>query len=417
MGQQRAPCPQRPHDGVFAFACLAAGAHGSQQHHQASGQGEGKQILHRTDDLVHDPLHLGQGAAHVDTGDVRKLVDQGVLKSGLPCRRPERGHVGHGQIRHLRNREHHEEVGAHGGPVHLAQTGDAGLPGLACDVKAQLVTQLEPQRIGNALFDAHAIGLFSQPAARCQRIVLGQDGRMRQVDFAVNQAFGTVGLEVGGTDFAAIDGHQATPDHGKPVGRLHTGFFQLPQKVCGLLGLYVDDKPVGCVGRRGLAPAGNQVSAQQNQQGQRQQTHRQGTDLDHGKHGPSGHLARGQPQPTRGLLARNGAPEQPQSRGSQTGKHQQGQRKAPHGDQAQSQVAADHQQGQGKAHQTHEQHQARTNLQVTEVTPNHAQWWHLSQLQHRRQAKSHQQCEPHGHAHQGGLCGGGRQLRIDQTRQ
>jgi hypothetical protein len=52
------------------------------KHHQARGQGEGKQVLHSPDDLVHDALDLRQGAAHVHTGDVGELVDQALSKPG-----------------------------------------------------------------------------------------------------------------------------------------------------------------------------------------------------------------------------------------------------------------------------------------------------------------------------------------------
>ena len=66
-----------------------------------------------------------------------------------------------------------------------------------------------------------------------------------------------------------------------------------------LLGHHVDDKAVGRVGRRGLAPAADQVGAQQHQQHQRQQADRQRADLHHGVGRARRDLPRGQHQPAR----------------------------------------------------------------------------------------------------------------------
>ena len=172
------------------------------------------------------------------------------------------------------------------------------------------------------------------------------------------------------------------------------------QKGLGLVGLHVDDKAVGRVHRRGLTPTGDQVGAQQDQQSQRQQTHRQGTDLHHRKHRPRRHLPRGQTQPARSRLIRHRTAQQKQRRRRQSGKHQERHAKTTHGDQAQCQVAADHEQSEGKAEQAHHQHQPRAHLHAAQVAANHAQRRHLRQLQNRRQAKGHQQSQPHGQTHQ-----------------
>ena len=185
----------------------------------------------------------------------------------------------------------------------------------------------------------------------------------------------------------------------------------------GLLGLHIDDKAVWRIHRGGLPPAGDQVGAQQHEQRQRQQTDRQGADLHHRKHRSRGHLACGQAQPARSGLIGHHPAQQKQSRRRQSGKYQKRHGKTAHRDQAQGEVAADHEQGDGKAEQAHDEHQARAHLHASQVTADHAQRWHFGQLQHRRQAKGHQQRQAHGQAHQRGLgCGCG-QIGIHQTRQ
>ena len=89
---------------------------------------------------------------------------------------------------------------------------------LTGNVKAQAVTQLQAQRLGNALFHTHAIGFFGLPASGHQGVVSGQDRTVREVDFTVEKAFAPVSLQVIGADGPAIDGHQTAPDHGKPIG-------------------------------------------------------------------------------------------------------------------------------------------------------------------------------------------------------
>ena len=99
--------------------------------------------------------------------------------------------------------------------------------GLTCDVKAQPIAELQSQRLGDALFDTHAVGLLGQPAPGHQGVVARQDRAVREVDFTVEQAFAAVGDQVIRPDDPAIDGHQTAPDHGKPIGRLHACGFQM----------------------------------------------------------------------------------------------------------------------------------------------------------------------------------------------
>ena len=275
--------------------------------------------------------------------------------------------------------------------------------GLAGNIKAQAVTQLQTQRLGNALFHTHAVGLFGLPASGHQGVVIRQHRAVRKVDFTVEKAFAPVSFQIIRANDTAIDGHQSAPDHGKPIGRLNTRIFEVRQKGLGLVGLHIDNKAVGRIHRRGLSPARDQVGAQQDQQGQRQQAHRQSTDLHHRKHRTRRHLARSQAQPARGRFIGHRTAQQKQSCRRQCGEHQERHGKTAHRDQAQRQVAADHEQRDGKAEQAHHQHQTRAHLHTAQVPADHAQRWHFGQLQHGRQAKGHQQRQAHGQTHERGL--------------
>ena len=80
---------------IFTGALLARGGHGGKQHHQAGGQGKGKQEFHRADHLVEHTLDLGNGGGHVDTGDVGELAHQRVVEAWR-VGRLEGAHVGGG---------------------------------------------------------------------------------------------------------------------------------------------------------------------------------------------------------------------------------------------------------------------------------------------------------------------------------
>jgi hypothetical protein len=76
--------PHGAQHGKLALTLATRGGDGRQQHHQAGGQGEGKQELDRSDHLSEHALHLGDGLAHVDIGDVGKLAHQRVVELGRP---------------------------------------------------------------------------------------------------------------------------------------------------------------------------------------------------------------------------------------------------------------------------------------------------------------------------------------------
>ena len=99
---------------------FARGGDSGEQHHQARGQREAEEELHRADHLVQHGLHLVQRGRHVDVGHVGKGAHQGVVEAMLR-RCVEGPHEGDRHVRQLAHRVHHEEVGAHGAPVHLAQ--------------------------------------------------------------------------------------------------------------------------------------------------------------------------------------------------------------------------------------------------------------------------------------------------------
>ena len=239
----------------------------------------------------------------------------------------------------------------------------------------------------------------------------------RQIEFTVYQPLGALLRVVGRVDGAAIDGDQAATDHRVPVITLHARLGQGGLKRLRLFRLHVDDEAVRCVGRRGLAPAADQVGAQQDQQHQRQQTQRQGTGLHHGIDRPGRDLARGQPQPARRMLTRHHAANQPQGQPAATRKQQSSHGKAPHRDQAQLHIAAGQQERHRKAQQTQAHDAGRRRPQGPHIAANHTQRRHLRQLQHRRQAKGQQQGQAHAQAQGHRVSTGRRQGRVHQPGQ
>jgi hypothetical protein len=396
LPQQRAARAHRPHDGELARALLARGGDGGEQHHQPRRQREAEQEFHRADHLVQHRLHLVDGAGHVDVGDVGKAAHQRVVEAGL-LGRAEGAHVGDRHVGQLADREHDEEVGAHRAPVDLAQRRDLGLGLQAADVEAQRVAQLQAQRLRDALLDAGAAG--SSGVQRPPPLVVRRlGGAVGQVELAVDQALGAVLGVVVGTDLAPVHRHQPAADHRVPVVALHAGVAQRLLERVALLRHHVDDEAVRRVRRRGLAPAGDQVGAQQHQQHQRQQADRQRTDLHHRIDGPGRQLPRGQHQPARRrrLVHRRAQHlhRQPAQRREQ--QHRAGE--AADRDGAQLQVAAGRDQQGGEAEPRRCPAPRRRRLEVADVAPDHAQRRHLRQLQHRRQAEGEQQRQPHAQA-------------------
>ena len=312
---------------------------------------------------------------------------------------------------------HGKKVGPHRAPVHLAQRGDARVGLHTANVKTQPVAQAQSQGVGQALFHADGAFFLWRPAARHHLVVCGCLRGIGEVELAVHQALGTVFGVVVRAHGAIVHGHQAATDHRIPVVLAHARSLQRLLKGVGLVGLHVDDEAVGCVGWRGLAPAGNQVGAQQHQQHQRQEAHGQATDLHHGVSRTGADLARGQHQPARrrGLIHR--AAQQLDHHPGHGSKQHHGSGKATHGDQAQLQIAADHQQQCRKTQHAQRQHRQRCRAQRPHIAPDDAQRRHLRQLQHRRQAKGQQQGQAHAQAQQRGPQAGSGQCRLHQARQ
>ena len=279
-------------------------------------------------------------------------------------------------------------------------------------VKAQAVAQLQFQGFGNAVFDAQTIQLLSLPRTRNDRVVLRLIGAERHVEFAVHQTLGTLfGVAVGG-DGVAIDRHQACANHGVPIGLAHACVVQGLQKRLGLIGLNVDDKTVGRIHRRGIAPAADEVSAQQHQQGQGQQAHRQRAHLHHGVDRTCADLSRGQHQPRRRTALHHAAAQHLHGQPGHARKQQHGARKATHHHETEFQITADCDQQHGKTGEPQGPHAERGGFEFTHIAAHHAQRRHAGQLQHRRQTKRQQQSEaraqaihhrPHAGRRQGGV--------------
>ena len=120
---------------------------------------------------------------------------------------------------------------------------------------------------------------------------------------------------------------------------LHASSRQSALKGRLLVGLDVDHKAIGCIGRCGLLPSADQIGAQQHQQHQGQQAHRQTADLHHRKPGARRELPRGQNQPPRGGVFFHHRAQGVDRPPSHQGKNHHSSCKTAHGNQAQIQVA------------------------------------------------------------------------------
>ncbi|MYZ54075.1 hypothetical protein F5985_18615, partial [Malikia spinosa] len=183
-----------------------------------------------------------------------------------------------------------------------------------------------------------------------------QLGAVREVELALDQPAGALVAVVLGADRAAIDRDQPAADHRIPVVARDALLAQLALEGIGLRRLDADDEAVGRIGRRGGAPARDQVGAQQHQQHQRQQAHRQRADLHHRIARARGPLPNRQRQPGRRAGPPRQAAQQPHGQPGQRREQQQRQRKAADRDQAQLEVAAGQQQQAGKAQRAQAQH-------------------------------------------------------------
>ncbi len=305
----------------------------------------------------------------------------------------------------------------HRAPVHLAGGGDARLAGDAADVEAQRVAHLQAQRLHQALLHAHAAGLAARPGALLDLVVRRLVGRVAEVELPVHQALGAVVGVVVGRDGPAVDGDQPAAEHRIPVVAAHAGAVQRRAEGLLLVGHHVDDEAVGRIRRRGAPPARHQVGAQQHQQHQRQQAHRQAADLHHRIGRPRRDLPRRQHQPAR----RRGLVDQPAQQlhrhPRQQGEEQHRAGEAAHRDAAELHVAAGRQQQGREAQRAHAQHRRRGRPQAADVAPDHAQGRHPGQLQHRRQAEGEEQRQPDADAEGGRPQRGRGQRRLDQPGQ
>ena len=320
-----------------------------------------------------------------------KVARQRVVEAGHG-RRPERADETDRQVvGQPRHREHDEEVDAHRAPVDLAHAGDAPFGDAARDVEAQAVADVQLQRLHQALFDAQRVGLVGAPLAIDHRVVHRQLGLVAQVELALDQPLGALVGEVVLADRLAVDRHQAAADHRKPVVLRDTRFTQPLAKRLRLIGLQVDHEAVGRIGRRGSAPAGDEVGAQQHQQRQRQQADAERRHLQHREGRARGHLARGQHQPARRARLGHRRLQQAHGQPRQRGQHHHGSREAADRQAAELPIGGGRQQQRGEAGHAGTEHRQRGRLQRAEVASDHAQRRHARQLQHRRQAERHQQ--------------------------
>ena len=226
-------------------------------------------------------MYLRQRLRHVDIGDVGKLAHQAVVKP-LHLRGLERAHEGGGHVGQTGHRVNHVEIRPHRAPIDLAHRGDFGLHLYAANVKLERVAELQAQGGGHILLHTHRAGLVLDPLAAGNFIARRALDAGGQVELAVQQAARAVVGQTGRRHGFAVDLNQPAADHRVPVEFFHAGFVERLEEAVGLIRHDIDDETVRRIGRRGLAPAVDEVGAQQNQQHQRQQAHRQCADLHHG---------------------------------------------------------------------------------------------------------------------------------------
>ena len=361
-------------------------------------------------------MYLQQGGAHIHVRDVGEIAHQRVVET-LNHRGLERTHKCDRHVGHRADRVDRIKIRPHRAPVDLAQRSDFCVYRHTANIKPQGVAELQVQRGGDAFFHTDGSCLLIGPTPGYHRVVLRLGGTVRQVELAVNHAFGAVVGKVVGRHRFAVHRHQPTPDHGEPVVVFHARLTQVFLESFALLRHDVDDKTVRRVGRCGLAPAADEVGAQQYEQHQREQPHRQCTHLHHSVGRARGNLARGQHQPARRSRFADAAPKQLDGQPAQRRKQQHRASEPAHRNQAQHHVAAGCQQQSGKPSHTNTQHRQRSGFEVTHVAPDHPQRWHLGQLQYRWQTKRKQQCQPHSQTKRHRPQAGGRQGGIDQPGQ
>ena len=187
-----------------------------------------------------------------------------------------------------------------------------------------MIAHLQAQSLSNANFHTHRIFFVFLPLPFHHCIVFRLGCAGRQIEFTIDQSFGTLVGVVERADFSAVDRHQAPSNHGIPVVIFHTHLLQRVLKSLSLIGLNIDHKTIRCIDRCGLAPTADQIGSEQHQQDQGQQTNRQSTHLHHGINRPRHDLPRGQQQPTRRGVTGHPLAQQLQNQPSSARKHQGG---------------------------------------------------------------------------------------------
>ena len=341
-------------------------------------------------------------------------MHQRVVEARL-VRRAVGGEIGDGYIGQVRDRVHHEEVGAHRCPVHLAQAGDLGLIQHAANIEAQRVAELEVQRLGKAFLHADRTAFFGLPGSGGDQIVLGWLGGIGEVEFPVQHALGAVFRVVVRVHLAAIHRDQSPANHGVPIELLHVRLLECLLEGIGLFRQHVDDKAVRRVRRRGLLPAADEIGAQQHQQHQREQTDGQTADLHHRIRRARRDLAGGQHQPARSSRLVHHAAQRLDGQPGKDGEHHHRSGKATHGDRSEFEIAAHGHQQHRKSHHAQTEHQNRSRLEASEIAANHPQRRHLGELQHRWQPKCKHQRDAHAQPKQHRPERGRGQHRIHQA--
>ena len=231
------------------------------QHQHPGRQREQEQELDGGDHLIDHGLNLPDHIADIDHGQVRKITRELVHQSLILRRQMERGNPCLRRIGHHRRVQDHEKIHLHRTPVELAQTGDRRFDHLPGDVEPEHVAQLQPERLGQTFLDRGFRFTVVEPASGNDLILRWQTDHRRQVELALDQPFGAV-VDIFVAAFQlVINLDQPAANHriqgwiNDAVGR------QLTADTLGLVGLDIDDKLVGRIGRRGLTPGTDQIAA------------------------------------------------------------------------------------------------------------------------------------------------------------
>ena len=296
----------------------------------------------------------------------------------------------------------------------LLQARDPALDRRAAEVEAERVAELQAERLGQAFLDAQAALLVAGPASGGDLVVRRQRRAVAEVELAVDQALGArVGVVVGG-DVLAVDRDQPAADHREPVVAADARGAQLGLEGLGLRRLDVDDEAVRRVLRRRLAPARDQVGAQQREQHQREQADGERRDLQHRERRPRRELACRQHQPARRARLGHRAAQDDEREPRQEREDADRAGEAADRDQAELEVARDREQQRREAERAGAEDRERCRLHRADVAPDDAQRRHARELEHRRQAEAEQQREADAGAEQRRPDARRRQHRLDQ---